>query len=35
MWKFCLDFLESVRDFDSYNKWLLNYSPSDYKKMTR
>ena len=20
---FCLDFLESVRDFDSYNKWLV------------
>ena len=28
---FCLDFLESVRNFNSYNKWLLKYSPSDYK----
>ena len=28
---FCLDFIECARGFHSYNKWLLNYSLSDYK----
>lgn len=26
---FCLDFLDSVHDYKSYNRWLLNYSPSN------
>ena len=29
---FCIDFLENVFDYKSYHKWLLNYSPSDFKK---
>ena len=28
---FCLDWLNSVSDYDSYSKWLLEYSPWDYE----
>ena len=27
---FCIDFLENVNDIESYNDWILNYSPNDY-----
>ena len=29
---FCIDFLENVHDYKSYNDFLLKYSPSDFKK---
>ena len=28
---FCLDWLNSVNDYNSYLNWLLNYSASDFK----
>ena len=29
---FCINYLDNVNDFDSYNNWLMKFSQSDFKE---